>query len=81
MEEYVFEYGLSRKFSNSGLSKGEIWGFNEWFSIYPRDTLCIGVWQRVYKVYEPRHEKTCLRGLRPGKSQTGLLSYRSQRES
>ena len=26
---------------------------------------------------EPRHEKTCLRGLRPGKTQTGLLSYRS----
>ena len=24
---------------------------------------------------EPRHEKTCLRGLRPGKSQSGLLSY------
>ena len=23
---------------------------------------------------EPRHEKTCLRGLRPGKTQTGLLS-------
>ena len=26
-------------------------------------------------MYEPRHEKTCLRGLRPGKTQTGLLSY------
>ena len=26
--------------------------------------------------YEPRHEKTCLRGFRPGKTQTGLLSYR-----
>ena len=26
---------------------------------------------------EPRHEKTCLRGLRPGKTQTDLLSYRS----
>ena len=24
--------------------------------------------------YEPCHKKTCLRGLRPGKSQTGLLS-------
>ena len=22
--------------------------------------------------YEPRHEKTCLQGLRPGKTQTGL---------
>ena len=27
--------------------------------------------------FEPRHEKTCLRGLRPGKTQPGLLSYRS----
>ena len=26
-------------------------------------------------MYEPRHEKTCLRGLRLGKIQTGLLSY------
>ena len=26
--------------------------------------------------YEPRHEKTSLQGLRPGKTQTGLLSYR-----
>ena len=25
---------------------------------------------------QPRHEKTCLRGLRPGKTPTGLLSYR-----
>ena len=30
---------------------------------------------------EPRHEKTCIRGLRPGKTQTGLLSYRDQLES
>ena len=27
--------------------------------------------------YEPRHEKTCLRDFRPGKTQTGLLSDRS----
>ena len=32
-------------------------------------------------VYEPRHEKTCFRGVRPSKSQTGLLSYRSKLES
>ena len=33
-------------------------------------------------LYEPRHdEKTCLQGLRPGKTQTGLLSYRDQLES
>ena len=24
--------------------------------------------------YEPRHEKNCFRGLRPGKTQTSLLS-------
>ena len=30
---------------------------------------------------EPRHEKTCLRGLRPGLIQTGLLSYRSKLDS
>ena len=27
--------------------------------------------------YEPHHEKTCLRGLQPGKTQTGLLCFRS----
>ena len=25
-------------------------------------------------LYEPRHKKTCLRGLRPGRTQTGLPS-------
>ena len=25
--------------------------------------------------YEPRHEKTCLRDFRPGKTEIGLLSY------
>ena len=30
---------------------------------------------------EPRHEKTCLRGFRPGKTQTSLLSYRDKLES
>ena len=28
-------------------------------------------------IYEPHHQKTCLRGLPPGKTQTTLLSYRS----
>ena len=27
-------------------------------------------------IIEPCHKKTCLRGLQPGKTQTGLLSYR-----
>ena len=30
---------------------------------------------------EKRHEKTCIRRFRPGKTQTGLLSYRDQLES
>ena len=30
---------------------------------------------------EPRYEKTCLRGLRSGKTQTSLLSYRSKLEA
>ena len=34
------------------------------------------------KLIELHHEKPCLRGLRPpGKTQTGLLSYRDQLES
>ena len=27
-------------------------------------------------VFEPRHEKTCIRGFRPGPPQTGLYSHR-----
>ena len=30
----------------------------------------------IILLYEPRHEKTCLRGFRPGKTQTSLLSHR-----
>ena len=30
----------------------------------------------VLNIIETRHEKTCIRGLGPGKTQTGLLSYR-----
>ena len=29
-------------------------------------------------LYEPHHEKTCLQGLRPGKTQTNLLSWWDQ---
>ena len=32
-------------------------------------------------IFEPRHEKTCLRGLRPAKTQTDLLYFRSYQES
>lgn len=27
-------------------------------------------------LYEPRHDKTCLRGFRPGSAQTGLYNHR-----
>ena len=43
-------------------------GKNENISIMPR-------------TYELRHEKTCLGGFWPGKTQTGLLSYRDKLES
>ena len=35
-----------------------------------------GVWFILFLLFEPRHEKTCLRGLWPGKTQTGLHSHR-----
>ena len=34
-----------------------------------------------FELNEPHHKKTCLSGLRPGKTQTGPLSYRSELES
>ena len=34
-------------------------------------------WQPKSVLIEPRHEKTCLWGFRPGKTQTGLRSHRS----
>ena len=42
------------------------------------DKIVISVPQiRLPTVFEPRHEKACLLGFRPGKTQTGLPSYRS----
>ena len=41
--------------------------------IYIRE--CLGVIRNTGS-FEPRHEKTCLWGLQPGKTQTGLLRYR-----
>ena len=35
------------------------------------------LWEERIGLYEPRHEKTCLRGFRPGKTLTGLPSHRS----
>ena len=35
------------------------------------------IWDYFFPLtIEPRHEKTCIPGLRPVKTQTGLLSYR-----
>ena len=36
--------------------------------------------QSYVSLIEPHHEKTSLRGLHPGKTQTGLLSYRDKLE-
>ena len=38
-------------------------------------------WSGHHPIYEPRHDKTCLRGFRPGMAQTGLLSYKDKLES
>ena len=32
--------------------------------------------RNINTLNEPRHEKPCLRGFRPGKTQIGLLNYR-----
>ena len=37
--------------------------------------------QRSSFEFEPRHEKTCLRGFRPSKTQAGLISYRDYLEA
>ena len=39
--------------------------------------LLIGITGKANKTNEPRHEKTCLWGLRPDKTQTGLRSHRT----
>ena len=35
----------------------------------------------IHGINEPHREKICLRGFRPGKTQTGLLSYRDKPEN
>ena len=47
-------------------------------NITSEGTILSTIYMYVYPtLIEPRHEKTCLRGLRPGKTQTGLRSQRS----
>ena len=57
---------------------------DDWLSLTERCAAQIqAVWDMilnpvpVQKESEPRHEKTYLRGVRPGKTLTGLLSFRS----
>ena len=47
--------------------------------------MCLKSWQKTnggqeekvrMGLFEPRHKKTCLWGLQPGKTQTDLLNYR-----
>ena len=46
-------------------------------SFYCLSALTVSQNQELVTLYEPRHEKTCLRGFRPGKTQTGLRIHRS----
>ena len=54
-----FVFKLICSFSKSG----ELGGFRN------------NYWGQHFERIEPHHEKTCLRGLRPDKIQTGLFSY------
>ena len=56
--------------------------FNELNVNYLQPCFCYGPDLKYLKdtgtaplIFEPRHEKTCLRGLRQSKTQTGLCSY------
>ena len=46
------------------------------FSLFVRNTASFSDKKIVSKQYEPRCEKTGLRGFRPGLTQTGLYNYR-----
>ena len=41
------------------------------------DLKCLSWRTGKHTWFEPRHEKICIRGFRPGKTQTGLRSYRN----
>ena len=42
---------------------------------------CLEFWLASFRQFEPRREKTGLRGFRPGPTQTGLFSRRSRLEA
>ena len=64
---------MSKKFVNGKLNDPTVvLGFQD-FSYSPYVDQ-----EYMITTFEPRHEKMCLRGLRPGKTQTGLLSFRDQ---
>ena len=43
---------------------------------------CISLYlTRLFRIFEPRREKTGLRGFRPGPTQTGMYSHRKELEA
>ena len=54
----------------------DVWVWTEPSSSPLRTAKCLYHYHMCWLKYAPRHEKTCLLDLRPGKTQTGLLSYR-----
>ena len=56
-------------------------GVNEVLSVILMAAKFNGKLGKQKKEFESHHEKTCLRGFQHGKTQTDLLSYRSQWES
>ena len=63
--------------------QGSSWSFQWWSSL--SQWLEVVEWlfhpETVTWTYKSHHEETCPRGLRPGKTQTGLLSYTDKLES
>ena len=53
-----------------------VWIFRK-FTVYQNSSVCSGCLKACSFPFEPRHEKTCLWDLWPGKTQTGLRSHRS----
>ena len=56
-----------------------LYGFMILFFFVPEDGCDLWLWNslQIFSLYEPRHEETCLRSSRTGKTQTGLRSHRS----
>ena len=51
------------------------------FSHEEAQIVCLLSGASLWPIFEPRHEKICLRGFRPGETHTGLLGFRNHLES